>query len=268
VRGGGIIADLDEKSGDEEALSFDDSSEEEDLEDEPDHYENDGFVVEDVEDEEASERRRRRVRRRERERGSERDTEELDLALEEEGLGEADRVEGGDGGGDGANEDRRKKRKRRKPTREELDEDDLMLIAENTGESLPRTAKSSSGGSSDAKFKRLKKNRDDLGLDNRGFDDDRHDSVEGDRLDEATLERNLFGDGTSIPFLLIATAAERGLHTHTHTHTQFSFFASACGRALAYARSFPLPPVFACGTSPHLVWLRVRGCTWAASRRR
>ncbi|ELR24047.1 S1 RNA binding domain containing protein [Acanthamoeba castellanii str. Neff] len=60
-----------------------------------------------------------------------------------------------------------------------------MLIAENTGESLP--AKSSSD-----KFKRLKKNRDELGL---GMDfDDRHGSAEGERLDEATLEKDLFGD--------------------------------------------------------------------------
>lgn len=177
----------DEKSGDE-ALSFDDSSEEEDLEDEPDHYENDGFVVEDVDDEEASEQRRRR-RRRERER--ERGTEELDLVLEDE-VGEGGEAEGrGEGGGDheGGDEERRKKRKRR-PTREELDEDDLMLIAENTGESLP--AKSSSD-----KFKRLKKNRDELGL---GMDfDDRHGSAEGERLDEATLEKDLFGDGTASP---------------------------------------------------------------------
>jgi len=129
-------------------------SSEEDL-DEPDHYENDGFVVEEDEGEEPE--------------GS-----NLIANQEDEG--------------------RRKKRKRAKTPREELDEEDLMLIAENTGgEFLPRKT------AIDTKFKRLKKIRNDLGDLLEDEDENAHTAAESDRFDEATFEKDVFGDGAAPP---------------------------------------------------------------------
>jgi transcription elongation factor SPT6 len=86
-------------------------------------------------------------------------------------------------------EGRRKKRKRAKTPREELDEEDLMLIAENTGgEFLPRKT------AIDTKFKRLKKIRNDLGDLLEDEDENAHTAAESDRFDEATFEKDVFGD--------------------------------------------------------------------------
>lgn len=206
----------DAENSEEEGKDVFDSDDSEDSDEEPELEETEEdrrFVVDDDAVEEDGDSDIENVKRKKKKRERERSQVESEDVGEE--VGEGEESEGEESGDD----IRKRKRKRRRSFEEELDEEDLALLEENTGVRLSRNENDSPSG--ERSFKRLKQrsqNKDDRSRKERDitaiFDDVPDDQMDRDDLDdfiEDDLEDEEMEDQASRRDRYVDRSERRGL---------------------------------------------------------